>query len=528
MFDGGGYGVAVTAAPVLVSPWPVEMPPPDLDGRPVRLGRLMPVARRTPEEKARELQRIAHAESQLAAYRVEVVAGFARDRTDAGDPRPGSVGAASPEWAPRPEDDRLPGGSEFFPDELALILNCSRAESTALAEVALTLVDRLPATWAALADGAIDWPRARAPARELGWPARETEPAVVAEVEAAVLPQAADLSVTKLRALTRRELLRRDAAAAERRRTQAERAANVSVHGAPDGMAELRAFMPAPLAAAVGETLDRYARLAKEDGDPRGIGPLRVGVLGDLVLRPWDDARPPVTATLTVVAPLPALAHPGCDHPADSLPPSTELHAVEPGEVNGLPITATQLRELLTELDALCPGGLQVPRDGSLGIAVVEPGSGALRATVTRPELEQLARRGCLDHPAGDCDCSVLDRPQRVDRYRPSPSQYRFTRTRDRTCRHPGCRSRAAWADLDHVVPHGDGGPTDCANLCCLCRRHHRLKTHARGWRFVMCPEGVLSVTTPSGITRSTRPPGMGPSPRGPSLQPDVTDPPPF
>src|SRR3954469_17758413 len=43
----------------------------------------------------------------------------------------------------------------------------------------------------------------------------------------------------------------------------------------------------------------------------------------------------------------------------------------------------------------------------------------------------------------------------------------------------------------------------------CLCRRHHRLKTHARGWRFTMTADGVLSVTTPSGVTRTTRPPGL-------------------
>jgi hypothetical protein len=44
--------------------------------------------------------------------------------------------------------------------------------------------------------------------------------------------------------------------------------------------------------------------------------------------------------------------------------------------------------------------------------------------------------------------------------------------------------------------------------LCCLCRRHHRLKTHASGWQFAMTPDGILSVTTPSGATRITRPPG--------------------
>ena len=58
-------------------------------------------------------------------------------------------------------------------------------------------------------------------------------------------------------------------------------------------------------------------------------------------------------------------------------------------------------------------------------------------------------------------------------------------------------------------IPYACGGQTDCANLCCLCRRHHRLKTHAEGWLYVMTLDGVLSVTTPSGVTRTSRPPGL-------------------
>jgi hypothetical protein len=109
VFEGGGYGVAVTAAPVVLPPWPVEMPPLGVDGSPVRLGQLMPVIRRTPTQKALELERIARAESQLAAYKIEVVAGLARDRAS----------------DTAPDDDPLPGVDEFFPDELALTLNCS-------------------------------------------------------------------------------------------------------------------------------------------------------------------------------------------------------------------------------------------------------------------------------------------------------------------------------------------------------------------------------------------------------------------
>ncbi|NEK95862.1 HNH endonuclease, partial [Modestobacter muralis] len=177
--------------------------------------------------------------------------------------------------------------------------------------------------------------------------------------------------------------------------------------------------------------------------------------------------------------------------------------------VDGAPITHQQLRDLLEELDSLCPGGLQAPTGGSLGISLVDPLTGALRATVSRPELQRLVRRGCTDHPGGRCGCPAVDRPPPVDRYTPTPAQRRFLHARDRTCRHPGCRRPAARTDLDHVHAHGDGGPTDCANLCCLCRRHHRLKTHAPGWRFTMTADGVLSVTTPSGVTRTTRPPGL-------------------
>ena len=116
-------------------------------------------------------------------------------------------------------------------------------------------------------------------------------------------------------------------------------------------------------------------------------------------------------------------------------------------------------------------------------------------------------RSGNAGPSAPGCGCPLVGPPDPVDRYRPSAAQRRFVTTRDRTCRHPGCRNTAGWADLDHVIPYDHGGPTDCDNLCCLCRRHHRLKTHAHGWRFVMNPDGTLTVTTPSGVTRVTRPP---------------------
>ena len=131
----------------------------------------------------------------------------------------------------------------------------------------------------------------------------------------------------------------------------------------------------------------------------------------------------------------------------------------------------------------------------------------ALLATLTRRELDLAVRRGCPS-PAGDRRCAVVERPPPSEGYAPTAPQRRWSKARDRGCRHPGCRNKAGWTDLDHVVPHADGGPTDCGNLCCLCRRHHRLKTHAAGWSFRLDADGALWVTTPSGVTRVSRPPG--------------------
>ena len=222
-------------------------------------------------------------------------------------------------------------------------------------------------------------------------------------------------------------------------------------------------------------------------GDERPIGQLRSAVLHGLVTRSWAE-RPGVSAHLEVVACLDTLESAAAGAPGLGR---------EPVLVDGEPVSAALARELLERLDALCPGGLQAPTDGTLTLSVTDA-DGRLLAAVTRRELESAVRHG-----------RGLGPPPAVDRYEPTPAQQRFARTRDRGCRHPGCGNRAGWADLDHVLAHADGGDTACANLCCLCRRHHRLKTHARGWAYAMTPDGVLTVTTPSGITRVTRPPGM-------------------
>ena len=88
--------------------------------------------------------------------------------------------------------------------------------------------------------------------------------------------------------------------------------------------------------------------------------------------------------------------------------------------------------------------------------------------------------------------------------YRPCAALARQVRSRDGTCRFPGCAQPARRTQLDHVIP-APAGPTEAANLVCLCTSHHRFKHHG-GWRVELTPEGICSWTAPDGRTHTTWP----------------------
>jgi hypothetical protein len=79
---------------------------------------------------------------------------------------------------------------------------------------------------------------------------------------------------------------------------------------------------------------------------------------------------------------------------------------------------------------------------------------------------------------------------------------------RDRTCVFPRCTRPARGCDIDHVAAYdhdadAEGrpqpGPTQTDNLACLCRFHHRLKTHS-AWRYETPAPGVFEWTSPHGL----------------------------
>jgi hypothetical protein len=89
--------------------------------------------------------------------------------------------------------------------------------------------------------------------------------------------------------------------------------------------------------------------------------------------------------------------------------------------------------------------------------------------------------------------------------YRPPAELADYVMARDRRCRFPGCNTRATVCDIDHNIP-APSGATSAKNCCCLCRRHHRLKTFG-GWTVRLQPDGSCLWTSPCGREFVSDPP---------------------
>ncbi|MHA0285912.1 DUF222 domain-containing protein [Mycobacterium sp. C3-094] len=132
------------------------------------------------------------------------------------------------------------------------------------------------------------------------------------------------------------------------------------------------------------------------------------------------------------------------------------------------------------------------PRRAAL---IVGPGGGIVPA----PLLAELIAHGATVRVVGATDGLA------TAGYRPSTALDRFVRSRDLTCRFPGCDRPATHADIDHTVPY-PAGATHPANTKCYCRQHHLLKTFWEGWAERQTPDGRLHLISPTGHTYTTTP----------------------
>ena len=427
----------------------------------------------------------AHAERKLA-----VVAELARRRRVWGESAVGSVGLA-----------------EFVAAEVAVGLSVSTGVARHWMSLGYTLAVQLPRTRQALARGVLDVARAQVIAeRTVG----VADPGVLAQVETRVLAELSAPGITLTRGqaghLVDRVVASVDPGGVRAQRQRAVADREVTVRPGVDGMATVWGLLPAADGAGLNTVLQEMA-VGVCPGDPRTLAQRRA----DAVI---------------------ALSHGqqslGCTCGSPSCP------------TPGTPDTGSRRRPLVQVLVAA------ETLTGAVDLPGVLTGFGVLDADTVR-ELardatwQRLLTLGTTPTQLGPALPGGVVADPAAYRYSPSTHLAALVRARDGHCRFPGCQITARACDLDHVTPfnHHDptaGGLTTTANLGCLCRWHHRLKTVGR-WQVTQDPDGTQHWTSPTHTQHTTTPDGLPPwgyadddlrAPHPPSEtdEPDV-DPPP-
>ncbi|HZQ31478.1 MAG TPA: DUF222 domain-containing protein [Mycobacterium sp.] len=346
--------------------------------------------------------------------------------------------------------------------EVAAALNLSGRAASFMVSHAEALAMRLPKVAAVLADGKTDW-------RTVELIIVRTE-LVGSEINA--IDESLAARIVNWRCWSRRRIINAvDAAvhaadpeaARERRMAAEERDRHVSVTPLPEGMARISGTVAATAAAAFDKRLSDMATALCAD-DPRTLIQRRADALAAL-----GEGRALICE---------------CERPNC---PARPEQAAAPGV----------LINVVASEDTLC-GRSQQP--GYLS------GYGVIDADQVRELAEEAALR--MVH-------STTTEAQALC-YQPSAALERFIRSRDLTCRFPGCDVRAEFCDIDHTVPfnHADpaaGGLTVPWNLKCVCRQHHRLKTFVcgrDGWQDEQLPDGTIVWISPTGKSYRTTPGG--------------------
>lgn len=328
--------------------------------------------------------------------------------------------------------------------ELACALRIPERTAEALVADSQALVGGLPQTFRALSEGAISWRHART----LVDHASSVPDEFAADFEAAVLPFAKTLTVTKFDRKARKERERVHPETIDTRHEKAVDARAIDLQPDRDGMAWLSAYLPAALAQGIYNRITDMASKQQSAGEERTLTQLRADLFAELLL----DGR---------------------------------LHSGRDGGIRPRVLVTVPVLTLLGKGDE--PAILE-------GYGPIDLQT-ALELAASAPSFTRL-----LTHPETGAVLSVGRDSYSV------PSDLRtWLRVRDGTCRFPGCSRAARICEVDHTEDWQFGGHTGHDNLAHLCPTHHRLK-HMTGWTVRQLGNGELEWTSPTGRVYTTEP----------------------
>jgi hypothetical protein len=403
-----------------------------------------------------------------------------------------------------PDNSRL---AEHINDELAAALTLTGRSADRLMSMASGLA-RLSEVHAALENGQIDWAKACLFVSEL---AALDHDDVAREIARRLLGRAGAGGWTtgQLRAALRRAVLSADPGAADRRREEARKDAEVQSWDEPSGNAALagRELPPADVIAA-DSRITGLARWLQDRGAIGTLSQLRaaayIAVLAD---RPLESLLPGLGVSQSRSAGDSASAgnspsDRGSGWPAVSgtihltMPLSAWLGGGQPGEVAGRgPVDAPTSRELAAMLAASRGTRWCVTVTGQGDRAVGHACAGRRGPSADQPVIGWVAGLRSKLHLLEIDNCSHTFQS---GSYQVPLALRHLVHIRQRTCCFPGCRRPAVRCDLDHTVAFDRGGRTCWCNLAPLCRRHHRAK-QAPGWHLEQPRPGQMTWRMPNG-----------------------------
>jgi hypothetical protein len=364
--------------------------------------------------------------------------------------------------SPAPRDSSAPEAGALVERsvraELAVALGVSERVATRELEHARLLIEELPRTRAALAAARIRW--------EAGQAICAVAATLPASARAVFDERTAELALTMTPTQLRRAAARlrdelHDQPLAERH-ARAREDRGVWLVPEEDGMATLRAHVPAPIAVGALARLDRIARSLRDsaDGDPRTLAQLRADAWADLL----------------------------CHGDVAGTAPS-----------GGEEVSATFVPGIRAEVRLMLPASTA---SGAADDSADLDGYGAIPAETARELAGQGTSFTRVLTDAGSGAVLSVGRTHRL----PPPRLRLLLQLRDRTCRFPGCIRPASSSEADHAVEWRNGGTTSSDNLLSLCVGHHHVR-HGDRWTYVLHPDGTADWTTPTGRKVTTRPP---------------------
>lgn len=342
--------------------------------------------------------------------------------------------------------------------ELAAALRLPERSAENLLGESRMLVTELPHTFAALSRGEISYRHAQ----RLIDHACSIPPEGRTEFEQAVLPAARSMTVAAFNDTARRVRERTHPESIAARHTRSVDDREVWLQNDRDGMASLTLHGgAAEVHAAFGRVSDLAASLQGPD-EPRTLTQIRADVMADLLVEGVTASGLGAGIRAEVQLTVPVLSLLG--------------HSDEPAVLEGYgPIDIETARHLAS----------------------------------SAPSFTRI-----LTHPETGCVLSVGR-----SRYAIPKDMRRWLRTRDRTCRFPGCNRAAARCDIDHTRDWHYGGESAHDNLAHLCPLHHAMK-HNTAWSMKQRPDGTIDWVSPARRHYSTEP--------ATRMRPGVPDPPPF